>query len=67
MRESATMLTSLLLGATHLWPAEPDAAQADIAQLRHDVLAVDAYDRVAVAALTARINSRIADLSGAPA
>lgn len=62
MRESATTLTALLLGATY-----QDVAQADVAQLRGDVRAVDAYDRAAVAALAARINSHIADLTGEPA
>lgn len=61
MRESATTLTALLLGAAH---HELDVAQADVAQLRGDVLAVDAYDRAAVAVLSARINRHIADLTG---
>ncbi|WP_409047881.1 hypothetical protein AB2L57_01065 [Microbacterium sp. HA-8] len=60
MRESATTLIALLLGATR---HDPDLAQTDVAQLREDVLAVDAYDRDAVNTLSARINSRIADLS----
>lgn len=64
MRGSATTLTALLLGATH---REQDVTRADIARLRGDVLAVDAYDRAAVAALAVRIDSRIAGLSGASA
>lgn len=63
MRGSATTLTALLLRATH---RQPYQTRADVAQLRGDVLAVDAYDRDAVTALAARINGRIADLSGAP-
>ena len=66
MRESATTLTAMLLGATHSSSANPDTVQAEIAQLRQGVLAVDAFDRAAVAALSARISGRILEQSGAP-
>ena len=65
MRESATMLTAVLLKASNAGAAGGREMQADIAQLRMDVLAVDGYDRAAVAELAARISSRIAELSGA--
>lgn len=65
MRDSAATLTALLLQASNARTASDHEAQADIAQLRKDVLEVDGYDRAAVAELAARISSRIAELSGA--
>ena len=65
MRESATMLTALLVRASNSATASGHEVQDDIAQLRKDVLAVDGYGRAAVAELAARIRSRIAELSGA--
>lgn len=65
MRESATTLTALLLQLSNAGTAGGDEVQADIEQLRKDVLAVDGYDRESVTALAARISSRIAELSGA--
>lgn len=57
MRDSATLLMALLLQENY------ETVPGDIAQLRNDVLAVDAYDRAAVAELAAGIRSRIVELS----
>lgn len=63
MRESATMLTALLLQASNAGTSGGQEVRPDVAQLRKDVLAVDGYDRESVTALAARISSRIAELS----
>lgn len=64
MRESATTLTALLVEDANFGAARVDIVTAEIAQWRHEVLTVPAYDRVAVTALAERIDSRIAELSG---
>ena len=63
MREAATTLTALLVNAARS-ALDPQTARGELAQLRRDVLAVDAYDRAAVAALASRVNVRIRQLSG---
>jgi hypothetical protein len=63
MRDSATLLTALLLRESNAGTASGREVQADIDQLRKDVLTVDGYDRAAVAALAARIRSRVAEMS----
>lgn len=64
MRESATLLTSLLLRASREGALLPPQADSEITQLRQAVLGVDGYDRAAVSSLAARIADRIADLTG---
>lgn len=65
MRESATTLTSLLLQPTDSDSSVSDAAREEAVHLRRDVLHVDGFDRAAVTALSARIDARIRELSGA--
>lgn len=64
MRESASALTSLLLQSSSATTEEPSDVRAELAQLRHDLLSLDGYDRVAVGDLAARIDNRIAELKG---
>ena len=54
MRETAVTVFALLHEASH---------REELAILRRDVLTVDAYDRSAVAALQARLDRRVRDLS----
>lgn len=66
MRESATILTSLLLA-----PASADSSgiphhSEEIAEWRHRVLTCDGVDREAVAMLAATIEERVAELSRTP-
>lgn len=63
MRASATTLAALLVNAARS-ASEPDGAREELARLRRDILTVDAYDRAAVAALGARVDVRIRQLSG---
>jgi hypothetical protein len=62
MRESAVALATLLIRETRT-TSEPDRARGELAQLRQDVLTVDAFDRAAVAALAARLEDRTRKLS----
>lgn len=64
MRESASALTSLLLQSSSATTEERSGARTELAQLRHDLLSLDGYDRVAVGELAARIDNRIAELKG---
>ncbi|MFF2486263.1 hypothetical protein ACFVSU_07690 [Microbacterium sp. NPDC058062] len=54
MRETAVSVFALLQEASH---------RDELATVRRDVLTVDAYDRAAVAALQARLDRRVRDLS----
>lgn len=62
MRESASALTSLLLQSSSAATADCSGARTELAQLRHVLLSLDGYDRVAVADMAARIDNRIAEL-----
>lgn len=63
MRESATLLTSLLLQSS-IESSEPSAAAlSELQQLHRDILDMDAYDRVAVNSLADRIAVRTAELT----
>ncbi len=62
MRESATALTALLVGAPRRDTMSAQQADEEIRRLRHEVLAVDAYDRAAVSALAVRISQRASEL-----
>lgn len=64
MREAATRLAALLLASTRHGVETSERSGAELAQLRHDVLMVDGYDRAAVAALARRIDARIGELAG---
>lgn len=63
MRESATMLTALLLRASNDDSARSAALDSEVRQLRHSMLSVDSFDRAAVASLTDRIRVRIRELT----
>ena len=56
MRETATTVFAVLHAAS-----QPE----ELARLRREVLTVDAYDRAAVAVLSARLESRLRELSAA--
>ena len=63
MREAAARAMALLSAAAQ--SGDPGAdARRELARLRREVLAVDAYDRAAVAAVSARIDQRIRELEG---
>ena len=62
MRESAVALATLLVRETRT-ASEPDRARGELAQLRQDVLTVNAFDRAAVAALAAQLEHRTRKLS----
>lgn len=63
MRESATLLTSLLLQSS-IESSEPSAAAlSELQQLHRDILDVDGHDRAAVNSLADRIALRIAELT----
>ncbi|WP_314855677.1 hypothetical protein [uncultured Microbacterium sp.] len=63
MRESATLLTSLLLQSSlgHSGPAA--GALSELQQLQRDILEVDGHDRAAVNSLADRIAVRVAELT----
>lgn len=63
MRESATLLTSLLLQASVVYSGPSATAISELQQLQRDVLDVDGHDRQAVNALADRIAIRIAELT----
>lgn len=54
MRETATTVFALLHAASQ---------REELLRLRREVLTLDAYDRAAVAALSARLQTRLRDLS----
>jgi hypothetical protein len=54
MRETAITIFALLHAASH---------SEELARMRRDVLTVDVYDRSAVAALQARLDDRLRELS----
>ncbi|MDR7110879.1 hypothetical protein J2X03_000735 [Microbacterium trichothecenolyticum] len=58
MRETAVTVYALLHAASQ---------RDELARLRRQVLTVDAYDRAAVSALTARLDRRLRELSAATA
>jgi hypothetical protein len=62
MREAAARAMALLSAAAQ--SAEYGDARRELARLRREVLAVDAYDRAAVAGVSARIDQRIRELEG---
>lgn len=62
MRESATLLTGLLLRARSNNPSSSDVVNAEIERIHSSVMEVDAYDRTAVLTLAARFRGRIATL-----
>lgn len=65
MRDAAARAFALLSAAAQT--SESDANERhELTELRSDVLAVDAYDRAAVAALAARIDRRIRELESQP-
>lgn len=65
MRESASILLSLLVTTSTATLAGRDSIAREIETLRSDVLNVQAQDRTAVSSLSARIEGRIADLTEA--
>lgn len=66
MREAAARAMALLSAAAQSGESgDSDAdARRELARLRREVLAVDAYDRAAVAAVAARIDQRTRELEG---
>ena len=64
MREAAVNVFALLHTISRAGGPEADAARDELARLRRDVLAVDAYDRAAVGALASAIHGRIRELEG---
>lgn len=65
MRESASMLLSLLVATSTVNDADHDANAREIEALRDHAVGVQAYDRGAVSALSVRIVNRIAELTEA--
>ncbi len=65
MRESASMLLSLLVNSSTADRTGRDSNPGEIESLRNDVLSVQAYDRAAVSSLSARIENRIAQVTEA--
>lgn len=63
MRESATLLTSLLLQASVEHSGPSVAEISELQQLQRDILVLDGHDREAVNALADRIAVRIAELT----
>lgn len=63
MREAAARAMALLCAAAQSGDSGAEARR-ELARLRREVLAVDAYDRAAVAAVSARIDQRIRELEG---
>lgn len=65
MRDSASMLLSLLVNSSTADQTGRDSNAREIESLRNDVLSVQAYDRASVSSLSARIEDRIAQLTEA--
>lgn len=63
MRESATVLTSLILGVPGDDQSQTDRAVTEVIELQNSVAAVDGHDRNAVAELHEIIADRITSLS----
>jgi hypothetical protein len=63
MRAAAGRAMALLSAVAQSGDSAADARR-ELARLRLEVLAVDAYDRAAVAAIAARIEQRIRELEG---
>lgn len=63
MRESATVLTSLLLQSSIERSGPSAPALSELQQLQRDIVDVDGHDRAAVNALADRIAVRIAELT----
>lgn len=63
MRESATLLTSLLLQSSIESSGPSAAALSELQQLHRDILDVDGHDRVALNSLADRIAVRTAELT----
>lgn len=63
MRESATLLTSLLLQSSIERSGRSAAALSELQQLQRDILDVDGHDRAAVNLLADRIAVRITELT----
>lgn len=63
MRESATLLTSLLLQSSLERSGPSAAALSELQQLQRDILDLDGHDRAAVNSLADRIVIRIAELT----
>ncbi|MBW9121887.1 hypothetical protein JNB63_17455 [Microbacterium trichothecenolyticum] len=64
MREAAVTAFAELHAATQTDGPGTDAARQELVELRRDVLAVDAYDRTAVADLARRIDEVLQRLEG---
>lgn len=60
LREAATSLTAVLLSSA----LPGDAAQAEVIQLRRDLLAVDGFNRADIDELAGSVSERIRDLTG---
>jgi len=65
MRESASLLLSLLVSSSAADRADGDSTAGEIESLRSDVLNAQSYDRAAVSSLSTRIEDRIAELTEA--
>jgi len=63
IRESATLLTSLLLQSSIERSGPSAPALSELQQLQRDILDVDGHDRAAVNSLADRIAVRIAELT----
>lgn len=63
MRESATLLTNLLLRSSIEDTGPSAAALSELRQLYRDILDVDGHDRAAVNSLADRIAVRVAELT----
>jgi formate-dependent phosphoribosylglycinamide formyltransferase (GAR transformylase) len=63
MREAAARAMALLSAAARSGESGAEARR-ELARLRREVLAVDAYDRAAVAAVAVRVDQRIRELEG---
>lgn len=63
MRESATLLTNLLLRSSIEDTGPSAAALSELRQLYRDILDVDGHDRAAVKSLADRIAVRVAELT----
>lgn len=62
MRESATLLTSLLLRSSIERSGPSAAALSELQQLHRDILDLDGHDRAAVNSLADRIAVRVTEL-----
>lgn len=63
MRESATVLTALLLRSASVEAATGDLLHEEVRELRRRVLSIDSFDRVAVALLAEEIKLRTRGLT----